>query len=291
MSRVCILDGPTGTELTRRGVHLPAPLWSAAALDSAPGVLVGIHADYVAAGADVHTAATFRTRRRAAGADWERLTRAAVEMLRGTLSPGMRLAGSVAPLEDCYRPELSPPESQHEHAELARLLVSLGCDLLLCETFPHVGEGLQATRAAAGRGVPVWTAFTAGYQADLLTPAAVAEGARAAVDAGADAVLVNCVPAEHTLAFVEALVAAVGDQVPVGAYANAGPVDGGTGWGAGVAGARRYVALAERWVDAGATLIGGCCGTEPATIAALRDRWPVLHTSTHSGRTGEKGAP
>jgi S-methylmethionine-dependent homocysteine/selenocysteine methylase len=290
---VCILDGPTGTELARRGVATPAPVWSAEALRTAPDVLAAIHDDYVQAGATVHTAATFRTRRRAAGDDWTTLTDAAVALLRSRLPPGAVLAGSIAPLEDCYRPDLSPPSPGPEHAELAERLVLNGVDMLLCETFPHVGEGLAATAAACGRGVPVWTSFSAGYRGDLLTPAQVADGARAAVDLGAEAVLVNCVPATHTLPFVEALVAAVGDRVAVGAYANAGPEHGGLGWGRGAEGAHQYVRLAESWVSAGATLIGGCCGTEPATIAALVDRFGrgALHTSTHVGRTGEKGGP
>jgi len=56
-----ILDGALGTELARRGVPTPLPLWSAAAIDSAPQVLSAIHRDYAEAGATVHTANTFRT--------------------------------------------------------------------------------------------------------------------------------------------------------------------------------------------------------------------------------------
>jgi S-methylmethionine-dependent homocysteine/selenocysteine methylase len=59
-----VLDGPLGTVLVRRGVALPAPGWSAHALDVAPDVVAAIHRDYVAAGATVHTTNTFRTKRR-----------------------------------------------------------------------------------------------------------------------------------------------------------------------------------------------------------------------------------
>lgn len=279
--RVTILDGPTGTELARRGVPTPAPLWSAGAVLDAPDVLARIHRDYATAGATVHTAATFRTRRRAAGDRWEQLADSAVQLLREAVPAGTTLAGSIAPLEDCYRPDLSPDDPEPEHAELAARLVASGVDILLCETFPHVGEALAAVRAATGRGRPVWLALTAGYQGDLLTPTQMADGARAAVELGADAVLVNCVPATATLPFVQALVRAVGDAVPVGAYANAGSLDAGLGWGRGPEGAQQYVALAEQWVDAGATLIGGCCGIEPATIAALRARWPAHLAASH----------
>ena len=66
-----ILDGPMGTELGARGVATPGPLWSAEGLVHAPGVVAAIHRDYAAAGASVHTANTFRTKRRQAGDGWE----------------------------------------------------------------------------------------------------------------------------------------------------------------------------------------------------------------------------
>src|SRR5262245_32300435 len=102
------LDGPVGTELAARGVATPAPLWSAWALVHAPDVLAAIHRDYVAAGATVHTANTFRTKRRSAPENWEALARKAVSVARAEAPVGQRVAGSIAPLEDCYRPDLSP---------------------------------------------------------------------------------------------------------------------------------------------------------------------------------------
>src|SRR5262245_59204968 len=103
-----LLDGALGTELAARGVAIPANPWSAAALVDAPTVIGAIHAEYAAAGATVHTANTFRTKRRSAGPDWERLARRAVDLARAAVPGWHRIAGSVAPLEDCYRPDLSP---------------------------------------------------------------------------------------------------------------------------------------------------------------------------------------
>ena len=84
MAPVQLLDGPVGTELARRNVATPAPQWSAQVLDNAPELLGRIHADYAEAGAEVHTANTFRTspwslRRVPAMADrWQQLTQLAV---------------------------------------------------------------------------------------------------------------------------------------------------------------------------------------------------------------------
>lgn len=261
-----ILDGPMGTELLTRGVPTPLPLWSAAALRSAPDIVREIHASYAAAGANVHTTNTFRTKSRTAD-DWETLARRAVQLAREG-APDGRIAGSIAPLEDCYRPDLSPRNPEREHRELAEVLADAGCDLLLCETFPHVGEARAATRAAVATGLETWVSLTAGPANDLLTPTTFAEAARTLVDLGASAVLINCTPAVDTLPFVDALVGAV--SVPIGAYANAGSIDDAMGWKAPLEpGVERYVSLASRWIEAGARIVGGCCGTGPAHVAAL----------------------
>jgi S-methylmethionine-dependent homocysteine/selenocysteine methylase len=91
--------------------------------------------------------------------------------------------------------------------------------------------------------------------------------ARRCVDVGASAVLVNCLPAKDVLDRLEQL-AELG--VPFGAYANAGDERDGYGWGADPElAAGRYEELARRWIEAGATIVGGCCGTGPAHIARL----------------------
>jgi S-methylmethionine-dependent homocysteine/selenocysteine methylase len=262
-----VLDGPVGSLLAERGVATPAPLWSAAALVEAPAVVAEIHGVYASAGACVHTAATFRTKERQAGPAWERLTRLAVEIARASVPAGHRVAGSLAPLEDCYRPDLSPPDPRPEHRVMARALADAKVDLILCETFPHLGEALVAVEEAAATGLPVWASFTAGPDGSLLSPADVAEGARAAVERGAEAVLVNCTAAPLTLPYVEALARAIGARVPFGAYANAG---GPGDWNAfDEEAADRYLTYARAWAQVGATLLGSCCGTGPAHIAAL----------------------
>src|SRR5512147_2343807 len=93
---VVILDGAMGTELDRRGVATPLPLWSARALLDAPEVVLAIHEDYIRAGADVVTTNTFRTTARTlrrAGLEpdeGERLTRLAVELARDARSRAHR---------------------------------------------------------------------------------------------------------------------------------------------------------------------------------------------------------
>lgn len=268
--RITLLDGPMGTLLLARGASFMAPSWSATSLLLAPDMVGQIHADYVAAGATVHTACTFRTRRGSVP-DWKAYTQTAVSIARKRVPVGQRLAGSLGPLEDCYRPDLSPEDPRPEHREMARQLAKEGVDMLLCETFPHVGEGLIAVEEAVATGLPVWIAFTAGPEGELLTPEAMAEGAREAALRGASAVLVNCTAARLTLRYVETLARVCGRAgVPFGAYANSGdaPEDFNRRVDDPEAIAR-YVAHAATWVEAGATIVGSCCGTGPGHIAAL----------------------
>lgn len=264
---VTILDGPVGTELIARGVECPAPLWSARAIETDPHMIAAIHHEYAAAGATVHTTNTFRTKRRSVGPGWEKLARKAVELARLSVPSAHRIAGSIAPLEDCYRPDLSPKDSRAEHREVCRVLADARVDVLLCETFPHIGEALVATEEAVATGLPTWVAFTAGPEAELLTPEQVEHGAREAVRRGASVVMVNCIRATKTLPYVERL-ASVG--VPFGVYANAGSEED---WFASTndpSGPERYAALAREWVRLGATFVGACCGLGPSHVRELQ---------------------
>ncbi|HVJ16264.1 MAG TPA: homocysteine S-methyltransferase family protein [Polyangiaceae bacterium] len=261
-----VLDGAMGTELAARGVPTQGPGWSAYALELAPEVVRAIHRDYARAGAAVARTNTFRTQPGTFPDRWPKLVAAAVRLVRDA-SPKQRVAGSIAPIFDCYRPDLSPSpdEAKPAHVALAGALAREGVDLLICETFPHTGEACIAVEAAVATGVETWVALTAGPDGALMTAEAMERGARDCVRAGAAAVLVCCTGARLTLPYVERL-SRVG--VPFGAYANAGDPADGLGWGAPGA-ADRYVELAREWRTAGATILGGCCGTEPKHIEAL----------------------
>lgn len=257
---IVLLDGPMGTELAARGVPLPMPAWSAEALQTHPKIVAEIHEEYAQAGAKVHRTNTFRTQPRIYGPHYRSLVATAVRFAKRA---GGRVAGTIAPIEDCYRPDLSPGEvvARVGHRAMATALAEAGCDLLICETFPHAGEARIAVEEGVATGTETWAALTAGADAALMTPDEMATGARSCVEAGARAVLVSCTSAERTLAYVESLSAAeLG--VPIGAYANAGiPADAMT--------PERYAELASAWIAAGATIVGACCGTRPAHVRAL----------------------
>ncbi len=263
-----LLDGPVGTRLNALGVETPAPGWTAHVLESHRDVIARIHDDYELAGAQLHTAVTFRTQRRVYPKTWEKLARLAVSLARGAAS--RHVAGSIAPLEDCYRPDLSPgAAAEDEHRELAEVLADARVALLLCEAFPNVEEGLAAARAALTTKLPVWLSFTAGPGANLLSPLEFELAAQRAIDLGVEVVLINCVPVRDTARFLQPLAKR---GIPFGAYANAGAPTSSLGWNvdAQQADVDAYVRAASEWIAMGASVVGSCCGTGPAHIAALK---------------------
>jgi S-methylmethionine-dependent homocysteine/selenocysteine methylase len=273
--RPVLFDGATGTELERRGVHTGLPLWSTHALLEAPDVVRAVHAEYVAAGAEVITANTFRTQARVVGAGRaESLTRLAVELARSAAAAAGRsvfVAGSAPPLEDCYRPDLAPAAETcaAEHALHARALADAGCDFVLAETHNSVREAEAAAWAAAGTGLPFVVSFVAWEPGRILSGEPLERAIDAVRPARPLAVGVNCLPPS-----------AVSGQLPVlaasglafGVYANLGEPEDERGF-------RRsestppgaYADAARAWLLAGARFLGGCCGTTPAHVAALRD--------------------
>ena len=159
-----LLDGATGTELERRGVSTHLPLWSARALEDAPEIVLNIHTEYVMAGAEVVTANTFRTNprtlsRAGLGERDVALTARAVALAREAADAAAHpcwVAGSVAPVEDCYHPELVPSdfELEAEHRRHAANLKSAGVDFILIETMNTAREARAALGAAREAGLP-----------------------------------------------------------------------------------------------------------------------------------------
>jgi len=295
--RVLLLDGATGTELQRRGVDTGLPLWSARALLEAPDVLRAIHMDYAAAGADIITTNTFRTHRRtltraSLGERTRALTALAVKIAREAAQQADRkifVAGSMSPLEDCYSPQLVPPDGELwiEHAEMARDLAQAGCDLLLVETMNTIREAVIAARCAATTGLPVCVSFVAGLnglppdqvsgaadetlaRVTLLSGEPIAEAVQAVQRLRPAVILINCVPLAYIDRAFDELRAA--HRGPIGLYANVGHADDQIGWTlTDDVQPAAYAQHARYWMRQGAAIIGGCCGTTPAHIAVLKD--------------------
>jgi len=290
--RPLLLDAALGTELTRRGSPSAPPLWSARAVLERPDLVLALHRENVGAGADVLTAATFRTQPALLGAAAREATRCAVGLAREAAAegPGVLVAGSIAPVADCWRPDLVPVDTElaRLYALHAEALAAAGADLLLLETFGTAREWLAAARAASATGLPVVACATTREDGALLSGEPLGETARAllALPAPPVALGVNCVPARRLAASLAGLAAAA-PGVPLAAYGNTGlPLDEAAGLFAEPVSPAEYAAIAERWLALGARLVGGCCGTSAGHVAALAGR--LRATGAGSVRTSPK---
>jgi S-methylmethionine-dependent homocysteine/selenocysteine methylase len=287
MAKIVLLDGGMGQELVHRAGDRPTPLWSTTVMMEHPGLVRAIHDDYFAAGATVATTNTYAIHRdRLEGTGFEdRFAALHAEALseakaaRAAAGHG-RIAGSIGPLVASYRPEVHPPhaEAVAKYAEVARLL-GPGVDLILCETVASLAHARAVLEGAKAAGRPVWIAFTVDDEdgTRLRSGEAVAEAACLAAAEGAEAVLANCSAPE---AMPAALAALGGAGLPYGAYANGftritkeflkdKPTVDALHARADLT-PEAYAASVMGWVGQGATVVGGCCETGPAHIAALR---------------------
>jgi S-methylmethionine-dependent homocysteine/selenocysteine methylase len=274
-----LLDAAMGTELERRGASTPLPLWSARALLECPELVLAIHRDEVAAGAEILTANTFRTHRRTLAREGlegrsAELTRTAVELAREAAREAGRtvfVAGSLSPLEDCYRPDLVPAGEalEREHAVQAESLAAAGVDGILVETQNSVRELAAAARWARATGLPVIASMITDGQGHLLSGEPIEEAVGSLASLKLEALSINCVPARRLAADLSC-VARAAPGVPLAAYGNLGPPSGEdqTVFAETVS-PEDYADLAREWLAIGARIVGGCCGTTSAHTATL----------------------
>ncbi len=275
-----ILDGPTGTELQRRGFDTRLPLWSARALIDAPEVVQAIHEDYIRAGADVITTNSFRTNRRVverAGLPPEKaeqLTRLSVEIAQRARDAvgraNLLIAGSDAPVEDCYSPDLVPSDEdlRREHQEHLHWLADAGCDFLLIETMNTLREARAACVAANALDLPFMVSVVTDPEGEkILSGESLQEGVKELNGYNPAAILTNCSAPRAVLRATEILRttrAELGASWEFGGYANSGEPDPVLGWEfVHTVPVDKFVASAQQMVAAGAKVIGSCCGTTP----------------------------
>src|SRR5262249_19430787 len=138
------------------------------------------------------------------GYDARELTTRAVTTAREAIKQfggAAYIAGSIAPLEDCYSPELTPPDDKcrAEHSELIHHLVAAEVDALLIETMPTTREAVIAAKLATITGLPVIVSFVCNLEGQILSGESLTTAADILLPLGVSALGVNCGPT-HTLA-------------------------------------------------------------------------------------------
>ncbi|WP_323037417.1 homocysteine S-methyltransferase family protein [Pararhodobacter sp.] len=289
MTRITLLDGGMGQELTHRAGGTPHPLWATRVMIDHPGMVQSIHAEYFAAGASLATTNTYAIHH-------DRLVKFALDhryqaLIDGALSEAKAaraahgtglIAGSMGPLVASYRPETMPPHDTAValFAEMAALIAP-HVDVLLGETvasLAHASALIDAARQAAP-DTPLWLSVTLEDRDGTLLRSGEPIAALGALIDRVDAILANCSAPE---AMDQAMSPLRATGKPFGAYANGFQQitsdflkDNAT---VDALQARpeltpqRYADYVMGWVDQGATLVGGCCETGPAHIAEIANR-------------------
>ena len=296
-----IVDGAMATELEKRGVDTANALWSAMALLDRPEAIRDVHRSYFEAGANIAVTDTYQAnipafeRLGLRHADAERLIAlAASEALAAREDYRLAhvdasqedrtllVAGSVGPYgafladgsEYTGAYELAESEYRDFHRPRMRVLADAGVDLFAFETIPNLGEVRALANLLADEfpEAQAWMSFSL-RDAGHLCDGTCLEAAAAAIDdiPQIGAVGVNCVPPSMVEEAVGRLRSATDKAIVV--YPNNGDVyHPGTKTWTTAPGDEDFARLAPRWLEAGASLIGGCCRTTPDDIRRLARR-------------------
>lgn len=276
------MDGAMGTEILNRGVDTKLPLWSADALLKNPEVVQKIHEDYIKAGAEIIITNTFNSTRRMftkkeIGEKAREATILACQLAQKArkavkVPHKVYIAGSVSPLEDCYSPELTPPDKElkAEHLELAKDLKDGGVDFLLIETMITLRETKAAIAAAKKVGLPFAVSFCTNDKLELLGGEKLEKVIKEIEKDEPIFIGVNCVSPEIATKTVRYLHTIT--KFPICAYAQGdGIPDDDQGWKFNKTDIKKsYILTAKQWIKDGALVVGGCCGTAPDFVLDIK---------------------
>lgn len=272
INRVTLLDGAMGTMLQQNGLkpgELPE-MWSL----THPDKLMDIHRQYVEAGSRVIYANTFGANpRKLAGTGHtvsEVVTAAVAVARRATAGTDCLVAIDIGPLGELLEPmgTLTFEKAMEAFREIAEAGAKAGADLAVIETMTDLYEAKAALLAVKEHtDLPAIVTMTFDEDGRTFTGCTVASMARTLTGLGADAIGLNCsLGPVQVLPMIREMAAHT--PLPIVAKPNAGlpdPIDG------------HYDLTPEAFADAmaevvaaGASLVGGCCGTNPAYIRALR---------------------
>lgn len=286
---IVIIDGGTGTELEKRGVPMHSSAWSARAALTHPEILKEIHQDYIRAGAELIIANTYSAShhvlaRAGVAEEFEEINRRSVAIARtaaeeSTPGPrGVAIAGSVSTttftgpgsLDYDILPERERAVRYYERH--AGLLKDAGADCVILEMMRDRDQTLYALEGARQAGIPVWVGFSVERHQDggLCFHGGAAgflETVKKAASIGADALGIMHSQIEET---PEAL-GLLGEEWsgPLFAYPHRGVFAMPNWQFVDTISPEEFTKAAASWRDAGATILGGCCGIGPQHIAAL----------------------
>ena len=288
-----LCDGAMGTMLYARGIFINR-CYDELNL-SQPDLIREVHAEYLQAGAEVIETNTFGANRfrlehfgfqdkvheiNTAGV---KLARECVEQIREKQASEAFVAGSIGPLGVRLEPlgKVGLDEARAAFAEQIKAMAEggpgVGVDLLIVETMTSLVESKQAIRAARSEApwLPVVVMMTVDEEGNCLDGASAETAARKLTEWGADALGCNCSAGPATVLSVIERMRQV-TSVPLAAMPNAGiprAVEGRTLY---LTSPEYMASFTRKLVKAGATFVGGCCGTTPSYTRAMKSALRAL---------------
>ncbi len=273
--RPVLLDGATGTELYNRGVFINRCFEAANITD--PELVLGLHQDYVAAGAGALLTNSWGANElKLAGHSLEErleeINLTAARLAREAAGDDVFVGGAVGPLGRRMEPwgTLSAEQAWNAFSRQIACLERGGVDFLFLETFPDPNELEQAIRAAkaAAPQLPVAASLTIDLAGDLVHGGSLEQAIETIDGCGADIVGLNCsVGPQPTLNAIERVKRLTAR--PLSVKPNAGlprQVEGRTIYMS----TPEYLATFTRnFLQAGVQFVGGCCGTTPAHLRSM----------------------
>ncbi len=288
-TRPVLCDGAMGTSLYAQGIFINRCYDELNV--SQPELVRSIHEEYLQAGAEIIETNTFganalRLQRyglrdrvaelNLAGAE---LARKAVNQLKDKQSGQAWVAGCVGPLGVMLEPlgKLGLDEAYSAFAEQIRALAEGGVDLLAIETISALNEAEQAIRAAreTAPGLPVFAMVTVDEDANCLDGSSPETAAAKLTEWGADAIGCNCSAGPATVLTAVERMAQI-SRLPLVAMPNAGMPRAVDGRNIYLCSPEYMASFARKFIKAGVRFVGGCCGTTPSHIRAIKSSMRAL---------------
>ena len=281
LKKPSIMDGAMGTELMRRGIELPLPLWSSMSNIDQYDQVLNVHKDYIEAGSDILTTNTFRTTPRTfikAGYsqnESEIISEQCCNMAIAAAKHAVKkentlIAGSVAPLEDCYEPLHFPGKeiAKKEFQLIINNIVRNGVDILLFETMGNFEEIESALQVSNDIDIQRWLSIVMKNNNSLLDGTELNKVVDLANKNKIDMVLINCTPI-HIISdaldmFLEYR------KGKWGVYPNAGEnMPTKDGEFVSKIDDESFCRAIEDYITLGASVVGACCGSTPNTVRKI----------------------
>jgi len=273
---VTVFDGGMGTYLYEKGVFINT-CYDELNLSN-PDLVAGIHREYVAAGADVVETNTFGANRfklspHGLESKIRDINIKGVQLARSAVKDTALVAGSVGPLGVQIEPlgKISFDEARAAFREQIQALVDGGADLIVLETFVLIPELVQAIRAVreVSSDIPLMAQVSVNDDGNLLSGASLETLVQALSGHAVDVIGMNCsVGPKSMLDALEELRSLTAS--PLSVQPNAGvPMNVG-GRNIYMTSPEYMAEYAKRFILTGAAVVGGCCGTRPEHIRAIR---------------------